>query len=68
MQTILSTSVLNIVKSFSPEDMAAFVAEFDKMQKPIAKAMPKKLTPFVNIPTEEERMEYITNKYCNGNR
>lgn len=65
MQTILSTSVLNIVKSFSPEDMAAFVAEFGKMQQPIAKAMPK--TKSVStFPTERERLDYITKKYCSG--
>ncbi|HJS01598.1 MAG TPA: hypothetical protein VJ780_11760 [Flavobacterium sp.] len=66
MNTILSQSVLNIVKSFSPEDMAAFVAEFDKMQKPIAKAVPKKLKPVIQIPSEEERIAYITKKYCSG--
>lgn len=66
MQTILSTSVINIVKSFSPEDMAAFVTEFDKMQKPIAKAMPKKEKPVVIFPTERERIDYITKKYCSG--
>lgn len=66
MQTILSQSVLNIVKTFSAEDMAAFVAELDKMQKPKAKALPKKLIPVVNIPSEEERLEYITKKYCSG--
>lgn len=66
MQTILSQSVLNIVKTFSAEDMDAFVAELDKMQKPKAKALPKKLIPVVNIPSEEERLEYITKKYCSG--
>jgi hypothetical protein len=59
MSTILSTSVLNIVQSFSPEDMAAFIAEFDKLQKPIAICKPKKIKPKTIFPTFDDCMKYV---------
>lgn len=54
----LSNSVLNIIQTFSPEDMAAFSLEFNKLQKPVAKCKPKKIkaTPFIPSPEERERM------------
>ncbi len=45
MSTILSSFVLNSIQSFSDEDMAAFIAEFDKLQKPVAICKPKKIKP-----------------------
>lgn len=59
MSTILSTSVLNIVQSFSPEDMAAFIAEFDKLQKPVAICKPKKIKPTTIFPTFDDCMKYV---------
>ena len=59
MSTILSTSVLNIVQAFSPEDMAAFVAEFEKLQKPVANCKPKKIKPKTIYPTFEDCMKYV---------
>lgn len=59
MSTILSTSVLNIVQSFSPEDMAAFIAEFDKLQKPVAICKPKKIKPKTILPTFDDCMKYV---------
>lgn len=59
----LSTSVLNIVQSFSPEDMAAFVAEFEKLQKPVARCKPKKIKPITNFPTLEYCIQEIKKKY-----
>jgi hypothetical protein len=59
MSTILSTSVLNIVQSFSPEDMAAFIAEFDKLQKPVAICKPKKIKPKTIFPTFDDCMKYV---------
>lgn len=61
MSTILSTSVLNIVQSFSPEDMAAFVAEFEKLQKPVAICKPKKIKPKTIFPTFDDCMKYVRN-------
>ncbi len=55
----LSTSVLNIVQTFSPEDMAAFIAEFEKLQKPVANCKPKKIKPKINYPTFEDCMKYV---------
>lgn len=59
MSTILSTSVLNIVQSFSPEDMAAFTAEFEKLQKPVAICKPKKIKPKTILPTFDDCMKYV---------
>ncbi|MFV5702221.1 hypothetical protein ACM55F_10145 [Flavobacterium sp. XS2P12] len=59
MSTILSTSVLNIVQSFSPEDMAAFIAEFEKLQKPVANCKPKRIKPKTIFPTFENCMQYV---------
>lgn len=42
MATLLANSVINIVRTFSQEDMDAFIEEFSKLQKPVAKAKPKK--------------------------
>jgi hypothetical protein len=42
MATLLANSVINIVRTFSQEDMAAFIEEFSKLQKPVAKCKPKK--------------------------
>ena len=42
MATLLANSVINIVRSFSQEDMEAFIEEFSKLQKPVAKVKPKK--------------------------
>lgn len=67
MATTLSNSVLNIVKAFSPEDLAAFMADFEKLQKPVAKCKPKKIKPISVFPTKAEMENYIKNKYCNGN-
>lgn len=55
----LSTSVLNIVQTFSPEDMAAFIAEFDKLQKPVAKCKPKKIKIKAVYPTFDDCMKYV---------
>lgn len=55
----LSTSVLNIVQTFSPEDLAAFVAEFDKLQKPVAICKPKKIKPKTVYPTFDDCMKYV---------
>ena len=59
MSTILSTSVLNIVQTFSPEDMAAFIAEFEKLQKPVAICKPKKIKPKTIFPTFDDCMKYV---------
>lgn len=55
----LSTSVLNIVQTFSPEDLAAFVAEFEKLQKPVAICKPKKIKPKTVYPTFDDCMKYV---------
>lgn len=55
----LSTSVLNIVQTFSTEDMAAFIAEFDKLQKPVAICKPKKIKPKTVYPTFDDCMKYV---------
>ena len=55
----LSTSVLNIVQTFSPEDLAAFVAEFEKLQKPVAICKPKKIKPKTIYPTFDDCMKYV---------
>lgn len=46
MSTLLANSVINIVRSFSQEDMAAFINEFEKLQKPVAKVLPKKIKKY----------------------
>ena len=55
----LSTSVLNIVQTFSPEDLAAFVAEFEKLQKPVAICKPKKIKIKTIYPTFDDCMKYV---------
>lgn len=59
----LSTSVLNIVQSFSPEDMAAFIADFEKLQKPVATCKPKKIKPKTIFPTFENCLQELRKKY-----
>ncbi len=46
MATLLANSVINIVQSFSQEDMAAFIEEFSKLQKPVTKCEPKKIQKY----------------------
>ena len=49
---MLANSVLNIISTFSQEDMASFIVEFEKLQKPVAKCKPKKKS-LLNLPSVE---------------
>ncbi|AOZ99619.1 hypothetical protein [Flavobacterium commune] len=63
MSSIIANSVLNIVATFSPEDMAAFMDGLEKLQKPVvAKTKPKKIKPKSYIPSLEECMNIIRAK------
>lgn len=63
MTSTLAHSVLNIISTFSPEDMAVFTAEFAKLQKPeVAKMKPKKIKPIIKTPSLEEAIAYIMEK------
>jgi polyhydroxyalkanoate synthesis regulator protein len=46
MATLLANSVINIVRSFSQEDMEAFIEEFSKLQQPVSKCKPKKIKKY----------------------
>ncbi len=46
MATLLANSVINIIQSFSKEDMEAFMIEFSKLQKPVAVTKPKKIQKY----------------------
>lgn len=46
MATLLANSVINIVRTFSEEDMTAFIDEFSKLHKPVAKCKPKKIKKY----------------------
>jgi hypothetical protein len=57
MSTILANSVLNIVQTFSPEELEAFSIAFAKLQKPVTNCKPKTITPKMTLPT----LEYCIN-------
>jgi hypothetical protein len=63
MATLLAISVINIIQSFSKEDMEAFMQEFDKLQKPVAKCAPKKIKKYDPIQIFKEiQMEHHTKR------
>jgi hypothetical protein len=63
MATLLANSVINIVRSFSQEDMAAFIEEFEKLQKPVAKREPKKIKKYDPMKLFKEiQMEHHTKR------
>lgn len=63
MATLLANSVINIVRTFSQEDMAAFIEEFSKLQKPVAKVKPKKTKMYdPNQILKELQMEHHTKR------
>ena len=63
MSSIIANSVLNIIATFSDEDMQVFCDAFDKLRKPKAKTKPKNIKPVLIKPTVQECMEIIKAKY-----
>ncbi|WP_163398181.1 hypothetical protein [Flavobacterium fluviatile] len=63
MSSIIANSVLNIIATFSDEDMQVFCDAFDKMRKPKAKTKPKNMKPVFIKPTVQDCIEIIKAKY-----
>lgn len=63
MSTILANSVLNIVQTFSPEEMEVFSIGFAKLQKPVANCKPKNIKPKMVLPTLAYCINEIRAKY-----
>lgn len=63
MLTTQTNIALQIVDTLSPEELAAFAKEFAKRQKPVAISKPKKIKPKSIIPTHQECMNRIMEKY-----
>lgn len=63
MATLLANSVINIIRTFSQEDMEAFIQEFSKLQKPVAKCKPKKIKKYDPLEIFKElQMEHHTKR------
>ena len=63
MSSIIANSVLNIIATFSEEDMQVFCDAFEKMRKPKAKMKPRNIKLDLVKPSVEECMEIIKAKY-----
>jgi hypothetical protein len=61
MATLLVNSVINIIQSFSKEDMEAFMIEFYKLQKPV-EYKPKKQSK-LNMPDPAVLAQQILAKH-----
>jgi predicted sugar kinase len=63
MSATIANSVLNIISTFSEEDLAIFNEAYEKMQKPKTKTKAKNRKPIVVKPSIEECMNIIKAKY-----
>ncbi|SDZ91490.1 hypothetical protein SAMN05443667_101274 [Flavobacterium gillisiae] len=63
MSTTIANSVLNIISTFSPEELEAFSAAFNKLKKPVANSRPKNIKPITVLPTLDYCMNVIRAKY-----
>lgn len=62
MATLLANSVINIIQSFSKEDMEAFMIAFEKLQKPVENSKPKKQSK-LNMPDPTVLAQQILAKH-----
>jgi predicted sugar kinase len=63
MSATIANSVLNIISTFSEEDLAVFTEAFEKMQKPKTKTKAKNIKPIIVKPSLQECINTIKAKY-----
>jgi hypothetical protein len=63
MSTIIINSVLNIIKSFSPEEMKVFSVAFYQINRPKIHTQNKKIQPTIAMPTLDNCISVLKAKY-----